>query len=349
MTGGSSRSWRGSLRSGKMLRKKRWDSPVGGAFVLFTVMLAAAPLAVDGILTRGNLAIRWTFCADPTRPRRSKRGLPRRARRTIPAGIACAWPELYFLKAAELGAAPERFANLLLVLSIAGSAAGAIRWRRRDGLAASAAVVPGCPFTPTPSPTVRCRSSFLCGGRTPGTTRAMAWRCCRYLRSPSHFWWRVERTGLRASSRRLFPGSLQRPHCSSSQEMQSLLRAKPLVLDEAIANSRTRIPFEVAYARALETLPENGTILAYTSEHVGAFQRAGVALKRTINESDYYRWTPALEDPAKAADFVIATDGDRVAQAVAARPDGLTLINIVCSTGQPCARFYRSDRRAGEW
>jgi hypothetical protein len=53
-----------------------------------------------------------------------------------------------------------------------------------------------------------------------------------------------------------------------------------------------------------------------------------------------------LKDPAKAADFVVATDNDPVAQAVAAQPQGLTLINIVCSTGQPCARFYRSDRRA---
>jgi hypothetical protein len=123
-----------------------------------------------------------------------------------------------------------------------------------------------------------------------------------------------------------------------------LLRAKPLVLDEAIANSRSRIQFEVAYANALAALPPKSMILAYTSEHAGAFQRAGIALKRTINESDYYEWAPALKNPAQAADYVIATDGDRVAQAVAAKPDSLTLINIVCSTGQPCARFYRSDR-----
>lgn len=124
----------------------------------------------------------------------------------------------------------------------------------------------------------------------------------------------------------------------------ALLSAKPLVLDEAIANSRTRIQYEMAYANALATLVPNSIILVYTSEHVGAFQRAGIALKRTINESDYYEWTPALRNPAQAADYVIATDGDPVARAVAAKPDGLTLINIVCSTGQRCGRFYRSDR-----
>ena len=28
----------------------------------------------------------------------------------------------------------------------------------------------------------------------------------------------------------------------------------------------------------------------YTSEHIGALQRAGIPLKRTINEGDYYQW-----------------------------------------------------------
>ena len=43
---------------------------------------------------------------------------------------------LYFLKAAELGATTLRFANLLLILSIIGSVAAAIRWRARDGFTA---------------------------------------------------------------------------------------------------------------------------------------------------------------------------------------------------------------------
>ena len=67
------------------------------------------------------------------------------------------------------------------------------------------------------------------------------------------------------------------------------------------------------------------------------------ALRRTINESDYYQWKPALEHPAQSAAFVITSDHDAVAQAVEAHPQGLTLINIVCSTDQPCVRFYRSN------
>jgi hypothetical protein len=122
-----------------------------------------------------------------------------------------------------------------------------------------------------------------------------------------------------------------------------LVRSTPLVLREAIENSRTRIPFEAAYARALEQLPSQGQILVWTSDHIGAFERAGIPLRRTINESDYYQWKPALEHPARSAAFVITSDHDAVAQAVEAHPLGLTLFNIVCSTDQPCVRFYRSN------
>ena len=39
----------------------------------------------------------------------------------------------------------------------------------------------------------------------------------------------------------------------------------------------------------------------------------------------------------------VAVDGDVVAQAVQSHPQGLQLVNVVCSTGQPCARIYRSQ------
>jgi hypothetical protein len=117
-------------------------------------------------------------------------------------------------------------------------------------------------------------------------------------------------------------------------------------LQEAIANSRTRIPFEQALARSLAPIAARrpGPILMYTSEHIGALQRAGIALKRTINEGDYYQWTPALRDPASAASVVVAIDGDAVAAAVAAHPAGLTQLAVICSTDQQCARVYASQQ-----
>ncbi len=124
-----------------------------------------------------------------------------------------------------------------------------------------------------------------------------------------------------------------------------LAHERPLVLGEARVNSRTRIPFETSLAHALEDLPPAGLILMYTSDHVGAVQQAGIPLRRTVNDSDWLLWQHALQDPARSARFVVALDGDAVARAVEAHPQGLQELDVICSTGQPCARIYESTER----
>jgi hypothetical protein len=124
-----------------------------------------------------------------------------------------------------------------------------------------------------------------------------------------------------------------------------LLSARPLVFQEAVENSRSRIPFERALGNWLRVLPPAKTLLMYTSEHIGAVEQAGIPLRDIINEGNYSEWGTALEAPAAKADYVVALDGDPVAKAVAAHPQGLTLLQIICSTGQPCARVYKADRR----
>ena len=121
-----------------------------------------------------------------------------------------------------------------------------------------------------------------------------------------------------------------------------LLRQKPLVLQEALANSATRIPFEAALARQLEMLPPGTPILMYNSDHVGALQQAGIELKRTVNEFDSDSWQAALRAPAASAAFVVAIDGDPVAAAIKSHPAGLDEAAILCTMGQPCARLYQS-------
>jgi hypothetical protein len=118
----------------------------------------------------------------------------------------------------------------------------------------------------------------------------------------------------------------------------------PLVLKEALVNATTRVPFEENLALVLEEIPPGAPILMTESDHIGALQDAGIALKQTLNESDFDSWHAALEDPAGKAAYVIALDGDPVAKAVAAHPDGLEELSITCGTGQPCARMYQSDR-----
>ncbi|GAC1416820.1 MAG: hypothetical protein NVSMB62_06810 [Acidobacteriaceae bacterium] len=116
----------------------------------------------------------------------------------------------------------------------------------------------------------------------------------------------------------------------------------PSVLKEAIVNASTRVPFEESIARVLRELPAGVPILMQNSDHVGALQDAGIHLKQTVNEGEYYSWHAALQAPAQNAAYVIAIAGDPVAHAVAEHPENLDELTIICTTGQPCARIYRS-------
>jgi hypothetical protein len=118
----------------------------------------------------------------------------------------------------------------------------------------------------------------------------------------------------------------------------------PLVLKEAMVNSTTRVPFEQNLALVLEDLPPGAAILMQESDHIGALEDAGLALRQTINESDYDSWHAALEAPAEHAAFVVSFEGDAVWKAVEEHPEGLQELTILCGTGQPCARVYQSER-----
>jgi len=117
----------------------------------------------------------------------------------------------------------------------------------------------------------------------------------------------------------------------------------PLVLKEAMVNSTTRVAFEQAIANEIKSFPAGVPILMYNSDHVGALQMAGIPLKQTISETDYDSWKAALADPSRHAAYVVAIAGDPVSSAIAAHPEGLTELSVLCTTGQPCARFYRSS------
>jgi hypothetical protein len=118
----------------------------------------------------------------------------------------------------------------------------------------------------------------------------------------------------------------------------------PLVLREALVNASTRVPFERNLALVLQEFPPGVPILMQESDHIGALQDAGIPLRQTLNESDYDSWHAALADPATHAAYVVALAGDAVSKAVAEHPAGLDELTILCSTGQPCARIYESER-----
>ena len=101
-------------------------------------------------------------------------------------------------------------------------------------------------------------------------------------------------------------------------------------------------------------LPPNAGILIYLGDHVGAMQRAGIPLRRAIYEGNHRVWRQpfdpeglwerALANPAKYADYVVATEGDPVAQQVNRRE--LTTLAVIHVLGQPLAEIHRTHPEA---
>jgi 4-amino-4-deoxy-L-arabinose transferase-like glycosyltransferase len=325
-------------------RSKQWRSQTGGAFVLFTMMLIASPLAW--------MAYNAKQFGDPLDFLRGPYSARAIEERTTPPG---AWHHpgwhsmrvaaLYFLKAAELGAVPLRFANALLWVSILGTLGAVARWRHR-GIASTLLLWVPLPFY----------AYSVAYGSVPIFIPLWwphSWYNTRYgmeMLPVFAFFGAAFVAFLMMAVKEIKPLAVNWVLTTSFAlvilNSVVVARATPLVLQEALANSKSRIPFEQALARTLLPLSQRirGPILMYTSEHIGAMQRVGIPLKRTINEGDYYQWGGALRDPAGAATLVVAIDGDAVAKAVKEHPGDLELLTVICSTDQQCARIYVSRR-----
>jgi hypothetical protein len=127
-------------------------------------------------------------------------------------------------------------------------------------------------------------------------------------------------------------------------------RADPVVFQEAVINSRSRVALEERLALQVAVLPADSTFLLYMGDHAGAFQRAGVPFSQTINEGNHRPWMQpadpdglwekALRNPGGYADFVIASDGDAVA--TNANKSELQPIEVIHVSGQPAVTLYRT-------
>jgi hypothetical protein len=121
-------------------------------------------------------------------------------------------------------------------------------------------------------------------------------------------------------------------------------RNVPICLREIRANGGPRYALDGKLGTLLAELPPSSTMLMYLGDHVGALERAAIPLKRTINEGNFRLWEAALLAPAASAEFVVAGNGDAVAQAVAAHPENLELLIVVQSGGKPPVRIYKTNR-----
>jgi hypothetical protein len=123
----------------------------------------------------------------------------------------------------------------------------------------------------------------------------------------------------------------------------SIWREVPICLREARVNSEGRIALESQLAGFLAKLPRDTTIMMYIGQHGGALQRIAFPLRRTINESHKRYWYSALMNPARMADYVVATDDDPVAQAIQINPEGLQQIAAFSVPREQRITVYRSN------
>jgi hypothetical protein len=94
----------------------------------------------------------------------------------------------------------------------------------------------------------------------------------------------------------------------------------------------------------------------YLGDHAGALQQAGIPLRRVVQEGNHRTWKQpsdpegewerALANPARQVDFVIAVDGDPVAEAM--RTQSLLLIAAIHVNGQPAAFIYQAGPRGNQ-
>lgn len=319
------------------LRHRWWrDRTNARILAACTILLVAAPLSW--------LGYNWHVYGDPLNFLRGPYSAAAITRRTTKPGALpypgwhhVWWALLYYVKSAKMGAAPLRCGRWLLVMAAAGTAYALWQYRSR--------AVPAALLFWMPIPFYAYSVAY---GSVP--IFLPVW-------FPHSFY--NTRYGMELlPAFALFPVFVvraimhKRPQWGRAvvgfavvlilASNAFLLRAIPLVLQEAKANSATRIPFERALAAKLILLPSQATVLMYTSAHVGALQQIGMPLRQTINEGDYKLWQAALNDPSEDADFIVALDGDPVAEAVKKHPQNLDLMFLICSTGQPCARIYRS-------
>lgn len=319
------------------MRSGWWREPANArVFVVCTLCLLAAPLSW--------LGYNWRSYGDPLDFLRGPYSAKAIAERTTKPGALpypgwhhLWWAFLYYVKSAKMGAAPLRCGRWLMLVTAAGTAYAVVRYRNH---ALPAAILFWLP--------VPFYAYSVAYGSVPIFLPVWfphSYYNTRYGMEMLPAFALFPAFAVLAATRKWPKWNRIIAAFAFAMILGSnilLLHATPLVFQEAKVNAATRIPFERALAQKLILLPPSATLLMYTSAHIGALQQIGFPLRQTINEGDYTRWQEALADPAAAADYIVAIDGDPVAEAVQNHPQNLELLFVICSTGQPCARIYLS-------
>jgi hypothetical protein len=125
-----------------------------------------------------------------------------------------------------------------------------------------------------------------------------------------------------------------------------LVRERPLVYVEGTKNIASRLSFDQNIPPTLRKLVAErpgGAVLMNTSVYPELVAFTGIPLRQTVNESDQYIYRDALAAPAAHAAIVLAFDGDEIDRAVKAHPDGLKAVGRFEAKGQAPGTIYVSD------
>lgn len=251
---------------------------------------------------------------------------------------------LFFMKAAELDSAASAWGNLLLTLSLIGTAWAWLIARRRAFAWALLLWLP-VPFY----------AYSVAYGSVPIFLPVWwphSWYNLRYgmellpalalgLGFLAHF----AVTALREFRPRWTNYALAALFAVVAFNAYQMLRERPLVYVEGTKNIQARRPYEIQIPPALDALLLNrpgGVILMDTSIYPEIVALTGIPLRQTINESDHEIYRAALDAPASHAAIVLAFDGDEIDRAVHAHPTGLAAYRLFTAPGQPSATIYIS-------
>jgi 4-amino-4-deoxy-L-arabinose transferase-like glycosyltransferase len=257
---------------------------------------------------------------------------------------------LFFMKAAEMDAAAAAWGNLLLALSLFGSACAWLT-ARRHAFAWSLLLWLPVPFY----------AYSVAYGSVPIFLPVWwphSWYNTRYgmellpglalgLGFAAQF--------LLAAVREFKTGEFQSRWTSCTVGVlfalialnaAQMVRERPLTYVEGTKNIESRRPFDEQIPpvlRALLAQRPGGAVLMNTSVYPELVAFTGIPLRQTVNESDKEFYNAALDAPAVHAAIVLAFDGDQIDHAVQTHPAGLTALRRFTALGQAAATIYVSD------
>jgi hypothetical protein len=257
---------------------------------------------------------------------------------------------LFFMKAAEMDAAAAAWGNLLLALSLFGSACAWLTARRRafawtlllwlpvPFYAYSVAYGSVPIFLPVWWPhswyNTRYGMELL-----PALALGLGFAAQFLLAAVREF-----KTG--ESQARWVKYTVGVLFALIALNAMQMVRERPLTYVEGTKNIEARRPYEdqiPPVLRALLARRPGGVILMNTSVYPEIVSLTGIPLRQTVNESDREFYSAALAEPAAHAAIVLAFDGDQIDRAVQAHPAGLTALRRFAAPGQASATIYVSD------